>query len=86
MPEKTAPDLSEFFKYSKPKKPPCRVGFALSQLKPKERSELIAALEMDNNIITNGAIAEWLEKRGQDGPSTSALTSHRKGKCNCAED
>ncbi|MFA5052977.1 MAG: hypothetical protein WC565_02895 [Parcubacteria group bacterium] len=81
MPDQ-AVDLSEFFKLARPKKPPCRVGFAITQLKPAERTQLNAALATDSGIINAGAIREWLRLRGQD-VSNSAILSHRQGSCTC---
>lgn len=76
-------DLTEFFKLSKPKKRPCQVGFAMSQLKPAERKQLEAALAADSGIITTGAVQQWLAARGHE-VSSPALTSHRRTKaCTC---
>jgi hypothetical protein len=79
------PDLSEFFKYSKPKKPPCKIGYALSQLKPQERSQLTAALATDRGLITAAAIVEWAAKRGHE-ISPSAINSHTRKTCSCEQD
>jgi hypothetical protein len=76
------PDLSEFYRYSRPKRSPCRVGHARAQLKPAERAQLDAALEIDKGVITAGAIEQWLTKRGQDA-SITAIANHRKKKCTC---
>jgi hypothetical protein len=79
-------DLSEFYKLSKPKKPPCILGPIFEQLKPKERKELETALAADSNIITNGAIIEWLTRRGHgDALNPNRITSHRKRSCTCAQ-
>ncbi len=83
MPDAPKPDLTEFFKYSKPKRPPCRIGYALTQLKPAERKQLEAALATDKNLITASAIIEWLKIRGIESPSVSAITGHRKETCTC---
>ena len=77
-------DLSEFFKYSRPKKRPCPIGFAQEQLTDSEREQLTAALAQDNGIITNAAVQQWLAGRGHDA-SISAITSHRKGACSCGD-
>lgn len=78
-------DLSEFFKLSKPKKKPCTVGFALSQMAPADRQKLTAALAVDQGIITNGAIVEWVTSRKQE-TNVSAVVSHRKGSCTCHDE
>ena len=77
-------DLSEFFKYSKPKRRPCPIGFANGQLPEGELEQLKAALAQDVGLITNTAIQQWLGGRGHDA-SISAITSHRKGVCNCGD-
>ena len=78
----TDTDLSEFFKYSRPKKRPCQVGFVLDQLKPKERDQLVAACSHDKNVITGAAIREWLKARGFQ-INDAAISSHRRGVCSC---
>jgi hypothetical protein len=75
-------DLSEFFKYSKPKKPPCKVGFAADQLGEDEKAQLEAALGQDKGLITNSAIEQWLGARNHQ-VTVSSIVSHRKGTCSC---
>ena len=75
-------DLSEFYKYSKPKKPPCKVGFAAEQLGEEEQAQLEAALQQDKGLITNSAIQEWLHNRKHE-VTVSSIVSHRKGTCSC---
>lgn len=79
------PDLTEFFKLSRPKRPPCRVGHARAQLKPEDVESLDAALATDKGLITASAIIEWLKGRGQGDVSVSAVSTHRKGACTCAD-
>jgi hypothetical protein len=76
------PDLSEFFKYSRPKKPPCKIGFSREQLGEEERAQLDAALNHDQGVITNTAIEQWLAARKQ-AVTVSAVVAHRKGRCSC---
>jgi hypothetical protein len=76
------PDLSEFFKHSRPKKKPCVVGFALDQLGPEEHAQLTAACAEDSGLITNSAIEKWLADRNHIA-SVSAIVSHRKRTCTC---
>jgi hypothetical protein len=84
MTEAATPDLSEFYKYSRPKRPPCRVGHALTQLKPADRKAAEAALDQDKNLITAAAIVTWFEKRGiKDFNTSAALLGHRKHTCTC---
>lgn len=78
-------DLSEFFKYAQPKKPPCKVGFVIDQLGGEEAQQLQAACEQDRNLINTGAIKRWLESRGFD-ISVPAITNHRSGTCTCSEE
>jgi hypothetical protein len=86
-PATTAPDLTEFFKYSKPKKPPCKIGVALGKLRGEQKKQLVAALGTDNAIITGSAIVQWLEKRVKEIDfNTSAVRSHRERKCSCADE
>lgn len=75
-------DLSEFFKYSRPKKKPCAVGFALESVSVEERKQLEAACAQDIGIITTSAISQWLAARGHE-VNTAALTSHRRRTCSC---
>lgn len=75
-------DLSEFFKYSRPKKPPCKVGFAAEQLSDEEKAQLEAALSEDKGLITNSAIQQWLGSRNHEA-TVSSIVSHRKGTCSC---
>ena len=83
----TTPDLTEFFKYSRPKKPPCKVGVALGKLRGDTKTQLVAALGTDTGIITNGAIITWLEKRVKDlQVNTSNITSHRAKRCTCYDE
>lgn len=81
----TQPDLSEFYKLSRPAKPPCRIGFAATQLQKQEAAQLEAACKADKGIINSGAIRQWLKGRGHD-VSIPAITSHRQGVCTCADE
>lgn len=76
------PDLSEFFKLSRPKKRPCQIGFILPTLGDAEADQLKAALATDVGIITAAAIVQWAAGRGHD-VSFAAVTAHRKGTCSC---
>lgn len=76
------PDLSEFYRLSKPKKPPCQIGFVLGELGDTEREQLKAALALDVGIITAAAIVEWLKARGHD-TTFAKITNHRRGACSC---
>lgn len=80
----TKPDLSEFFKLSRPKRPPCRVGFVASQLPEEEADQLQAACATDAGIINAGAIQQWIVSRGHD-VSVPGITAHRQGRCTCGE-
>ena len=80
----TGPDLAEFYKYSRPKRPPCRVGFVLTKLSRNDKKALEAALATDKNLITSSAIITWLEKRGiEDIRNSSPITGHRRRTCTC---
>lgn len=80
------PDLTEFYKYSRPKKPPCKIGIVLDKLgRSNDAKRLRAALSTDNSIITGAAVLQWIEKREPDlDISNSAVRSHRERKCTCA--
>lgn len=81
-----APDLSEFFRLSRPKKKPCPIGFVLPQLSDEERVQFEAAIATDRNIITSSAIIGWLEKRGHtSGIGHNAITAHSKRTCTCGD-
>jgi len=75
-------DLSEFYKYSRPKKRPCALGFALDQLAASEQEQLKAALTTDSGLITAGSVQQWLAARKHE-VTTSAVVAHRKGTCSC---
>lgn len=80
----TGPDLSEFFKLSRPKKKPCAIGFAIKEkkIKGQEVEQLQAACDTDASFITSGSIVQWLAARGVEA-SNSAVGSHRKKTCSC---
>lgn len=77
------PDLTEFIKLSKPKKPTCQIFVAKEQLKPADVKLLDAALAKDKGIITGAAIIEWLIRRDVTGPSPSTIVAHRGKRCSC---
>lgn len=79
---KTNPDLSEFFKLAQPKRPPCQVGYAMSQLSKEEAAQLDAACKTDSGLINAGAIVKWLDSRGHT-VSQQRVVNHRLGKCTC---
>jgi hypothetical protein len=92
-------DLSEFYKYSKPKRPPCRIGHALElietgeddsaspNVKKGDAKRLRAALDVDKNLIPAAAIITWLQTRGNDTvTNVSPITTHRKHTCTCYDD
>lgn len=76
------PDLSEFYKLSRPKKPPCQIGHILDDLGATEQEQLKAALALDVGIITAAAIVEWLRARGHE-VTFARVTNHRRGACSC---
>ena len=81
------PDLTEFFKLSKPKKPPCQIGLILSgdispALSAPERDQLRAACNADRGIITASAIQTWLAQRDHE-VNTNRISNHRRGVCTC---
>ena len=81
------PDLSEFYKLSKPKKPPCQIGLILSgeitpELPPAERDQLAAALDTDGGIITASAVVGWLAAREHE-TNVNRVSNHRRGACTC---
>ena len=83
----TTPDLTEFHKLSRPKRPPCYLGLLLSgEMQPTlstvERGQLKAALSTDRGIITSAAIVEWLKARGHDC-NNNKVSNHRRGVCTC---
>jgi hypothetical protein len=88
MPKATpqAVDLSDFYRLSRPKKPPCKIGHALDQLTPANRKKLEAALLVDKGIITGQAIADWIDllELGVE-MNQSAVQSHRSKRCSCAK-
>lgn len=82
---KAKADLSEFYRLARPKRPPCRIGFILTQLPEEESAQLQAACEQDKGIINTGAIRQWLAARRHD-VSIAAITNHRSATCTCGTD
>ena len=76
------PDLSEFFKLSKPKTKPCAVAFAREQLDAASQEQLDAAVAENQGYITSAAIRKWLEARGHT-VSDASVTVHRRRTCAC---
>lgn len=81
----TTPDLSEFFKYSQPKRKACSVAFARQQLSDTDRDALDAAVGVDRGLITNAAVRDWLKARGH-AVNDAAISAHRRGVCSCGRD
>lgn len=84
---KKSVDLSEFYKLSRPRTPPCRLAPVLAQLSDDERAQWEGAVEADGNVITNQALALWLERHVK-GASVNwqNCLSHRVHKCTCFSD
>jgi hypothetical protein len=78
-------DLAEFYRLAEPRKPPCRIGFILTQLDAEAAAQLFAACNIDRGIINTGAIRKWLASRGYE-TSVPAITNHRIGTCNCGKE
>jgi hypothetical protein len=78
-------NLSEFEALSRPKKRLCPLAGALDALPADESGQLAAALREDVRVITTSAIITWLGRRGHQA-NVSAVTSHRRGTCSCADD
>lgn len=76
------PDLSEFFKYSRPKKKPCPVAVAKQLLDDDDVAKLDAALKNELGLITTSAVREWLKARGHVVTDAS-VSVHRRGVCSC---
>lgn len=86
MPDSTnKPDLTEFYKYSKPKRPPCKVGAVLGELGREPKKQLVAALATDSSLITPSAVVTWMEKRCELHFSPQNVINHRNGRCTCAD-
>lgn len=76
------PDLSEFINLSQnSKRKPCVVAQALATLSDVDCEGLKQAVDA-SDIITAGAIVEWLKRR-ELRANVSAVTSHRRGTCTC---
>jgi len=60
------PDLTEFYKLSRPKKRPCQVGFGLTQVSEEDKTAYDAADKLDPGVITNAALQGWLGARKHD--------------------
>lgn len=86
MPD-TTPDLSEF--YALTHKKPCKVAGVLDLLKPKERAQLVAALEVDAGRIPHTVVLKWMDLNVKDlgamRPTTEAVKRHREKECSCAK-
>jgi hypothetical protein len=83
-PKSNAPDLSEFFRLSRPRRKPCAVAAALEQLSADEREKLEAANAHDQGIITNAAIRDWLKARSII-VNDAQVRVHRTGTCACSD-
>jgi len=80
-------DLSEFYKLSRPRTPPCKLGPILAQLSDEERAQWDAACATDTNIITNQALAMWLERHAEGSVvNWQNCLAHRARKCSCFSD
>lgn len=79
------PDLSEFFRLSKPKNRPCAVAYARKQIDGVEGEQLDAALSESEGFITNAAVRDWLAVRGHT-VNAAAISVHRKGSCSCGRE
>lgn len=77
-------DLSEFYKLSRPRRPPCAVGVVAVQLSEVEQAKLKAACGADPGIITASGIRDWLDARGHQ-VSVPAISNHRRKVCSCNE-
>jgi hypothetical protein len=77
-------DLSEFLALGKPPRPPCAIGVHDKQLSKEDREKLQAALEADQGVIGNQAIALWLKGHGCNVP-WQLVRAHRSGVCNCVD-
>lgn len=82
MADKNPPDLSEFYKLSKPRRKPCAIGHVKTLLPKREAEQLDAALALDKGIITGAAIREWLKARDHI-LNDAVISSHRRGVCSC---
>lgn len=79
-------DLGEFRALSSRRsKPLCKVGLVRESLSGEERRKLDAACAAAD--IRTGAIVEWLKRVAGGAPvvSVSAVTSHRRRTCTCAD-
>jgi hypothetical protein len=79
-----AADLTEFLKLSKPKRPRCALTDIHERLSEQDHAAFQAALATDQGVITNTAIAQWLESRGIEDVHPQRVLSHRKRNCSCA--
>lgn len=80
-------DLTEFFKLSRPKSPPCKLGPVLAQLSEEEHEQYGAAEQADSNVITNQALALWLERHVEGhNVNWQNCLAHRTRKCGCFGD
>jgi hypothetical protein len=75
-------NLSEFEALSRPKRPRCPIGEALSVLPEDEAAQLVAAVATDRHVITASAVVTWLKRRDLSA-NVSAVTSHRRDTCTC---
>lgn len=80
-------DLTEFFKLSRPKSPPCKLASVLAQLNKAQREQWEAACAADVNVITNQALALWLERKVKGHTvNWQNCLAHRSRKCSCHDD
>lgn len=80
-------DLDELYRLSRPRKPPCSLAPVLAQLSKAERAQWDAALEVDVHLITNQALASWLERHvAGSSVNWQAARTHRRRQCACFDD
>ena len=77
------PSLSEFEALASPrlKRKPCAVAIAAAALKSDDQEALDKAIGQ----YSPGVISQWLERRGHDA-SVTAVSTHQRGKCKCADE
>lgn len=79
------PDLTEFYKLSRPRRRPCPVKPALEALTPEQVAQFDAACKVDPGVITPIAVEKWLASKAGDRwiGNWQNVQAHRYGKCTC---
>jgi hypothetical protein len=64
----------------------CVMGAWIAGLSPKDRAEVLEAVNAPTTAVQHAALARAIKKRWPDGPTVHSVTRHRKRECSCGAD